>query len=94
MKAQDGAPLKLQRTKFPKYAKDIILKLLSISQCQKNTPRDTHKTRKPLFSPTGNMKNPFLKINFLNYFWENLRAEKGAFIKLKSAMKTRVMKTL
>ena len=37
-----------------KYANDTISKPVLISKRQKN-PRDTHKTRKPLF-PTGNKK--------------------------------------
>ena len=49
---KSSVPFKFQKTL--KYAKDTIVKILSISQCRKYR-RDTHKTRKP-FSPTENKK--------------------------------------
>ena len=90
--AQVGDPLTLQRTKFLKYAKDNIVKILSIS-VPKNTLRDTHKTRKQLL-PSGNTKKTF-KINFC---WEKVtvpRKKKEAlssqnvFLKPRTFMKVK-----
>ena len=39
--AQVGAPLKFQKSKYLKYAKDTVYELSSIS-VPKNTPKDTH----------------------------------------------------
>ena len=36
----------------------------------KNTPRDTHKTRKTTFSPIGNPKNPVFEKQILLFFSE------------------------
>ena len=44
-----------------------------------NTPKDTHKTRKPLFPQLGNTKKSIFEIYFCHFFRESLTVPKKVF---------------
>ena len=68
--AQGGAPLKFQKTKFPKYAKDLIVKIVINFLVPNTNPKGYAENSKTTFPPTY----------FLNVFVGNKShsAKKGA----------------